>query len=79
MRKVGELMRKERGAADCRDCAILVTEVKRRGELVSIIYCCCCLFVCTLLLNVWWHLFQYLLVCLVLMAERIHPEIIDRK
>ena len=38
MRKVGELMRRERGAADCRDCAILVTEVKRRGELVSIIY-----------------------------------------
>ena len=55
-------MRKERGAADCRDCAILVTEVKRRGELVSIIYCFCCVYVCTLLLYVWWHLFQYLLV-----------------
>ena len=57
-------MRRERGAADCRDCAILVTEVKRRGELVSIIHCCCCLFVCTLLLYVCWHIFQYLLVFL---------------
>ena len=51
-------MRRERGAADCKDCAILVTEVKRRGELVSIIYCCCCLFVCMyvciLSLDVWW-------------------------
>ena len=74
MRKVGELMRRERGAADCRDCAILVTEVKRRGELVSIIYCCFCLFVCTLLLNVWWHFFQYLLFCLFVCVPFLSPK-----
>ena len=46
-------MRKERGAADCRDCAILVTEVKRRGELVRT-----CIF-CVVHSNLFCHLFHH--------------------